>query len=231
MAIRNVNAGHANISEVTSYVSDPKIPVLMLPTPVNGNMTYLETLKSMVDHNLIDSTKIYNYTESINICKLASNNLVIKQSATNITNPRELINFSVWNQIRPGTIPSIGTNYSVYGPGFLPHWLADPAVAINSSSVRLYNGNTLAGGYPSFVTTNINGTNNIYKLSYLKSCTNNTCNNLNVVVGGDGEQTYTEGTFYTYPTNKVGYARCFSPVVCPVKTSVKLSDSSCKLSY
>jgi hypothetical protein len=51
------------------------------------------------------------------------------------------------------------------GPGYVPHWLLDAATPINGSSVKLYDGTTLAGGFPGFNTAQTAAADNYYKFT------------------------------------------------------------------
>lgn len=229
MAIRSIS-GHPNSAAIGTFTSDPKIPIVMVATPNNTNFTYVDQLKSLFDHGLIDTGNTYTYTNAVTKC--SSSNLAIANNASNLNNPRSLINFSAFSYIRSGTVQSSLTGgYTAMGPGYVPHWLLDAATPINGSSVKLYDGTTLAGGFPGFNTAQTAAADNYYKISYSKTCANNSCINLNVVAGGDNDSTFAEGVFYTYPTNKAAFVRCYIPLVCPIKTSVKMTDASCNLKY
>ena len=230
MAVRTTDIGLPNQSEVSTFMSDPKMPIVMIPTTPNNNMVYVDALKSFIDNALID-TLTYNFTNAVSKCSNSANNLGMGNGGSTLQNPRTLINSVVWNYISQGLVPSTG--YPSNEPGYRPQWLSDAATDIISPlSIKLYDGSSLAGGFPNYSSSKNSDVNATYKIAYNRGSPPAT--QLNMFVGGDDVSAYAKGVFYSYPGNKAAYVRCYIPILCPASgalSTTKLKDNACILKY
>ena len=209
-----------------SYVSDPLIPILSIATPINNTMAYVDALKAYVDKTILNST-LYAQLTATNAC--VASTFVLNNAGANLTHKKKLISTNEFQYIRAGFVETVNSDLiTSYDPGIKSLWLLDAPVAINSSAVINYAGATVTGGYPGFVNTTLIASNGALKLAYNKACSNLTsCNNLGRIVGGDGVDAYSGGVYYTNITKIMGYARCFTPIICPSATTKFLSDPTC----
>jgi hypothetical protein len=209
------------------FLSDPLVPVTIVATPVNNTMAYVDALKGFVDKTTLNNT-IYSQTAALAACNAATFN--VTNVGTNILQRKQLITTNEFQYIRANFVETLNSDLvTPYDPANKSLWLADAPVLINSSNVKTYNGATVVGGFPGFNNANLSGNDNTLKLAYNKECSNvpATCNNLVRLVGGDGVDSYIGGAFYTNTTKIIGYARCFTPITCPINTAIKLSNGAC----
>jgi len=218
MAIRN------NLT-YGEFLSDPKIPLLVVPTlgAASPTYTYIDDLKSFVDHSFIDA-KQENRLKSDTKCAASSQGVL--RAGTAKASPRALITPNIYiNYIAKSLVPSNYTNI-----GFWPHWMNTTKYNL-SGSLLLYDGSTISG-YPSLNSAIKTATSTNPKIRYSKSCATSSCNDLYLMLGGDLDNFTNMAMYLEDATTVVGYTRCYVPVVCPENTAYKLSNTtSCKLNY
>jgi hypothetical protein len=209
------------------YISDPKIPVLIVATPPNNTLTYVKDNKSFIDKALIDSS-LHSQASAITACSNAS--FTVNNNGAIINHSKSLVGTNEFAFIANVTVPSFLTSAltSTYIPENRPHWLIDPVVSLTSENLKTYDGTPIVGGFPDFSNSNLSDVNGSYLVSYMKTCSNNvSCNNLGRLIGGDGVSTFRKGVFYSYTTRITGYARCWSAIKCPINPSISISDVAC----
>ncbi len=140
--------------------------------------------------NKSDEAQTLNKPDSISHCQAKSYGILDQGVLQNYG--QKLLTNSVWTLIKDDLDYNNGQD-----PKYYWHWLSDPAVDISVTWP----------GYTPGVQSVIDAPNSTL---YQKTCDDETCNDLDILVGGDNVNLFYDGVHYFDGTSFAGFIRCYA---------------------
>jgi hypothetical protein len=180
----------------TYYSENKPLGKVALVVPP-ANTIYSHSLAGIIDRAY--QSGFGTKTTAVSNC--ASKFYSLVQGGLTVTKYRQLMNTNVWNFLKTDPDTGAYSTYSDYAIPAVSHWLIDAPTDIAPIFAPY--------GFDTTATTQYVASEN---LLYQKPCSDNSCNLLDKIVGGDGSELPFDATLYMKGNAGGGVFRCWAPI-------------------